>query len=228
MTALHPLWVQSLFVAGTDTGVGKTFVSVQLLRSLKDFGHQAAGMKPVAAGAVRVDGEWRNDDALALQRASGVALPYHLVNPYCLARATSPHLAARSSGKIVEISVIKSAFDAISLKANVIIVEGAGGWLTPVGEAERGQIGPTLADVAVALNLPVLLVVGLRLGCINHALLTAQAIHKSGLTLAGWYANALDPTFADRDEYIESLAQRIAAPRLTLPTLTIPEVKGTG
>jgi dethiobiotin synthetase len=218
MNHLDPRLAQSLFIAGTDTSVGKTHVSVHLLRALTAAGVKAAGMKPVAAGSLVTPDGLRNEDALALQAAGSVPLPYDLINPYCFTRATSPHLAARSAGKIVEIESIKSAFEAIRSKTEVVIVEGAGGWYAPIGDpATSSQAGPTMATVAQALGLPILLVVAIRLGCISHAVLTAQAIKRDGLSLAGWYANAMDPAFADEKEYIESLESRLEAPRLTLP-----------
>lgn len=209
---------QSLFVAGTDTGVGKTWVATRLLAALGAAGHRAAGMKPVAAGAQLTSHGLRNDDALALQYAASVRLPYELVNPCCLADATSPHLAARRAGKCVDISEIMSAFDRIRSESDVIIVESAGGWLTPVAHPARpGESGPSMQDIALALGLPVLLVVGIRLGCISHALLTASAIRASGLTLAGWVANPIDPGFPDRDDYVQSLRQMLSAPLLSIP-----------
>ena len=186
---LHEL-ATSVFIAGTDTGVGKTHVAVALLRCLAATGRRVAGMKPVAAGAALTADGLRNDDALALAGAASVRLPYALLNPVCLPLATSPHLAARAAGQPIEIAALVKAHALIAAQADIVIVEGAGGWLAPIGDRE------TMQDVAVALNLPVLLVVGLRLGCINHTLLTANAIRSSGLALAGWIANPVDPSFA--------------------------------
>lgn len=209
---------QSLFIAGTDTGVGKTWVATRLLAALGAAGLRAAGMKPVAAGAESTSHGLRNDDALELQFAASVRLPYEQVNPCCLPAATSPHLAARRARRSIDISTIKSAFEAISAESEVIIVEGAGGWLAPIGDpAEAGQSGPTMEDLARALGLPVLLVVGIRLGCLSHALLTAAAIKRSGLALAGWVANPIDPDFADREDYVDALRLRLAAPQLSIP-----------
>jgi dethiobiotin synthetase len=214
---IDPILAQCLFVAGTDTGVGKTHVSLRLMQALRREGHEVAGMKPVAAGAMRTAEGLRNEDALALQAAASRPLPYDRVNPVCFERATSPHLAARSVGKIVDIGLIKSAFEAIRSEMKLVIVEGAGGWLAPVGEPARpGSPTPTMADVAAALNLPVLLVVGLRLGCLSQAQLSARAILQDGLHLAGWYANAMEPDFADLDEYCESLETLLDVPRLRL------------
>jgi dethiobiotin synthetase len=221
MSAELPLALrQSLFVAGTDTGVGKTWVSTRLLAALGAAGLRAAGMKPVAAGAELTSHGLRNDDALALQYAANVRLPYELVNPCCLPDPTSPHLAAARAGRGVHIPSIKAAFDLISTETDVIVVESAGGWLAPIAAPARpGEAGTTMEDIARTLGLPVLLVVGIRLGCISHALLTVQAIRSSGLALAGWVANPIDPDFADRQDYVESLRSRLPAPLLSIPTV---------
>jgi dethiobiotin synthetase len=209
----YPLPPQSLFITGTDTGVGKTWFAVRLLAALVAAGHHAAGMKPVAAGVIDTPEGPRNDDALALMAAGNVVLRYELVNPVCLRHATSPHLAAKDAGIVVDIDAIMRAYKSISSKSDLIVVEGAGGWLTPIGEPSiHGQPGPTMQDVALALGLPVVMVVGIRLGALNHALLTADAIRRSGLTLAGWVANCLDPAFNDTERYVESLALRLPEP----------------
>jgi len=210
---LHPALRQSLFLAGTDTGVGKTTVAVALLQRLAESGLRVAGMKPVAAGAAMTSHGWRNDDALDLLAAGNVQLPYEWVNPCCLPTGTSPHLAAREAGVQIEIAPILAAFDCIKTRSDLIIVEGAGGWLAPIGPGGPEE-SHTMQDVAVALGLPVVLVVGMRLGCLNHALLTAGAIGRSGLPFAGWIANPIDPGFADAEAYIDSLRSRLAAPLL--------------
>jgi dethiobiotin synthetase len=216
---LPPVLRQSLFVAGTDTGVGKTWVCTRLLAAQGASGLRAAGMKPVAAGAELTSHGLRNDDALALQFAANVRLPYELVNPCCLPDPTSPHLAAARARQRVDIPSIKSAFDLISTKTDVIVVESAGGWLAPIADPPRpGEVGATMEDIARALGLPVLLVVGIRLGCISHALLSTQAIKSAGLPFAGWVANPIDPDFGDRQDYVESLRARLPAPLLSIPT----------
>jgi dethiobiotin synthetase len=212
--ALHPKLRQSLFVAGTDTGIGKTWVTVQLLKAMAATGHRAAGMKPVAAGVVDTPDGPRNEDALALLAAGNVELPYQLVNPVCLQRATSPHLVAAEHGIAVDTGAILQAFELIRSRCDWICVEGTGGWLSPIGPATPGANGPTMQDIALGLGLPVLLVVGIRLGAISHALLTAEAIRRSGLPFAGWAANCLDPGFADTERYIESIALRLPEPLL--------------
>jgi dethiobiotin synthetase len=221
---LPPALRQSLFITGTDTGVGKTTVALALLRSLAASGVRAAGFKPVAAGAVLTTHGWRNDDALDLAAASSVRLDYALSNPICLPQATSPHIAAERAEMCVDIDVIVTAFHAIRTQVEVIVAEGAGGWLVPVGAPSRpGEAGPTMQDVAIALGLPVVLVVGVRLGCLNHALLSAAAILRSGLPLAGWIANPVDPHFSDSVRYVESLAERLCCPLLwNAPQVILP------
>jgi dethiobiotin synthetase len=213
--SLHPLLRQSLFITGTDTGVGKTWVSVRLLRALVAGGHRAAGMKPVAAGVIHTPEGPRNEDALALLAAGNVSLTYGQVNPVCLPQATAPHLAAENADIDINIDSIKRYYEAIRSKSDLVIVEGAGGWLVPIGPpAQVGTPGPTMQEVALALQLPVVLVVGIRLGALNHALLTAEAVRRSGLPLAGWIANCLEPGFADAERYVESLALRLSEPLL--------------
>jgi len=222
-TEMHPALRQSLFIAGTDTEVGKTMVAVALLRALAGSGLRAAGMKPVAAGATLTAHGWRNDDALALAAAGNVQMPYAWLNPCCLPTPTAPHLAASDAGTAIQISQILTAYEQIKGRSDVIIVEGAGGWLAPIGPDGRPGDGRTMQDVAIALGLPVVLVVGLRLGCLNHALLTAAAIERSGLPFAGWIANPIDPHFVDAGRYIDSLVERLAGPLLwRAPPVILP------
>jgi dethiobiotin synthetase len=207
----------SVFIAGTDTGVGKTHVAVRLIRGLASQGLRVAAMKPVAAGAARTPHGLRNDDALQLAAAANVDAPYDLVNPVCLELATSPHLAARAAGVTIDIAAIVAAYTQLAARSDVVVVEGAGGWLAPTGEATGDAA--TMQDIAVALRLPVILVVGLRLGALSHALLTVAAIERSGLRVAGWVANALRAAvaagFDAGDDYTRTLEARLAAPRLT-------------
>lgn len=212
--ALHPLLQQSLFVAGTDTAVGKTWVATRLLAAWAASGVRAAGMKPVAAGAELTAHGWRNDDALALAAAGTVRVPYEWTNPVCLPDATAPHLAAARAGIRIDLDVIAQAYAAIRAQSDRVAVEGAGGWFAPISAAGGGRPGQTMQEVARALELPVVLVVGLRLGCLSHALLTAEAIRGSGLTLAGWIANPIDPAFADATDYTGSLAGWLPCPLL--------------
>jgi dethiobiotin synthetase len=221
--ALHQALRQSLFIAGTDTGVGKTTVAVQLLRALAGTGLKVAAMKPVAAGATMTPHGWRNDDALDLAAAANVRIPYEWLNPCCLPEPTSPHLAAQDAGTSIEMAPILSAFEQIKARSELIIVEGAGGWLAPVSSGGPQGRFQTMQDVALALGLPVVLVVGLRLGCLNHALLTAAAIERAGLPLAGWIPNPIDPHFADAGRYIDFLAGHLAAPLLwRAPRVILP------
>lgn len=220
---LHPALRQSVFVAGTDTSVGKTFIATRLLKAWVAAGYRAAGMKPVAAGADRTPDGLRNDDALALLAAGNVPMPYVRCNPVCLQRPTSPHLAAREEGIDIDIDSIGLDFRLIVSETDLILIEGAGGWLTPINQA-----GATMADVARALDLPVLLVVGIRLGALNHALLTAEAIGRSGLKLAGWVANPIDPAFPDEAAYVETLERLLPAPRVVIPGMGLRSVPAAG
>jgi len=165
-------------------------------------------MKPVAAGAEVTPEGLRNDDASALMKAANTSNVYPLVNPYCFEMPASPHIAAAKAGIRVEPARIIAAFEELAASSDLVVVEGAGGWYAPVSEAH------TMADLAVALGLPVLLVVGLRLGCLNHALLTARAVEASGLSLAGWFANRVEPAFEHSDENIATLESRLPAPLL--------------
>jgi dethiobiotin synthetase len=220
---LHPALRQSLFVAGTDTAVGKTFIATHLLRAWVAAGYRAAGMKPVAAGADATPEGLRNEDALALLAAGNVPMRYGRCNPVCLPRATSPHLAASEAGIDIHIDSILAEYRLIVPESDVIAVEGAGGWLAPINHA-----GATMADVARALDLPVLLVVGIRLGALNHALLTAEAIGRSGLNLAGWVANPMDPAFTDEAAYAGSLERLLSAPRVVIPGMGLRSVPAAG
>ena len=196
-----------LFVAGTDTDVGKTRISVALMQLLKSSGVEVAAMKPVASGCDATAEGLRNDDALQLIEQATVALPYEVVNPYAFKPAIAPHIAAEQVDIQIEMAVIQQQFDVIVQQADGIIVEGAGGWLVPIGG------GMTLADVAVTLDLSVVLVVGIRLGCINHALLTVESIKRSGLPLYGWVANHTVHC-AESDAIITTLKTMIDSPCL--------------
>lgn len=196
------------FVVGTDTGVGKTHVSCALLQALAQHHRRVVGMKPVAAGVVPWGEGWASEDSIALRAASTIAVPPELDTPVLLPDPLSPHIAAARAGVQIDIATIVQAYQALSLQADAVVVEGAGGFHVPLSPTETG------ADLAVALNLPVVLVVGLRLGCLNHALLTAEAIAARGLTLAGWVANRVDPDMLAPEENIAWLQQRLGAPPL--------------
>lgn len=196
------------FITGTDTGVGKTFFSVALLHRLEKQGCRVAGMKPVASGCeVTADG-LRNDDALRLMAACSTRIAYPIVNPYAFEPPIAPHLAAQQCDASIEIEQIQKSFMFIKELADTVIVEGVGGWLVPINTKE------TMADVARVLDLPVILVVGIKLGCLNAALLTVSAIEQKGLRCAGWVANRIDRDCLCADENIAALQQRISAPLL--------------
>ena len=197
-----------LFVTGTDTGIGKTFASIALLQALRAKGLRAVGMKPVASGCEWIKEAWRNDDALALQAASDPRPHYADVNPYALPAATAPEIAARDAGIAIDLAGIDAAYRNLQAQSDIVVVEGVGGWAAPLSSTLDQR------DVVRALELRVLLVVGLRLGCINHARLTARAIEVDGATLAGWIANDIDPAMEHRDAYFELLCSRMATPCL--------------
>lgn len=196
------------FVTGTDTGVGKTLVACALMHAFAARGHRVVGMKPVAAGAELRDGIWTNEDVEQLIAAGNVAAPRAAVNPYCFVPPIAPHVAADEEKKYININRLEECYRALSALADVVVVEGAGGFLVPLNARE------TSADLARQLALPVVLVVGLRLGCLNHALLTVEAVLARGLVLAGWVANGIDPQMTRVDENVAALQARIAAPML--------------
>ncbi|RDV00186.1 dethiobiotin synthase [Trinickia dinghuensis] len=191
----------SLFVTGTDTEIGKTLVSCALLRGFAKAGLSAAAMKPIAAGAYlsAEDGLWHNEDADQLDAASGALLPPEVRTPYLLKAPAAPHIVAAQEGRTLEIAPIVDCHREALRRADVVVVEGVGGFRVPLDHKRD------TADLALALGLPVVLVVGVRLGCINHALLTAEAIASRGLHLAGWVANVVDPQMRFADENIETL-----------------------
>jgi dethiobiotin synthetase len=197
-----------LFVTGTDTGVGKTRVAVGLCSAYASRGARVAAMKPVAAGCQPTPEGLRNEDALALLAAMNVPARYEEVNPYAFAPPIAPHIAAREAGVEIDFSHLDRTYAGLAERAEVVVVEGAGGWLVPLG-AQR-----TFADLATRWRLEVILVVGLRLGCLNHALLTAESIARSGLVLRGWVANAMEARFERATENIATLRERLEAPCL--------------
>lgn len=198
--------VDRLFVTGTDTGVGKTVVSAALLHAFRAHGRRAVGMKPVASGCERAPEGWRNEDALALQAASDPRPPYDDVNPYALPAPLAPEIAARDAGVDVQLGVLVSAFERLHPLADMVLVEGVGGWAAPL-TATLDQ-----RHLVQELRLPVVLVVGMRLGCINHARLSARAIQEDGARLVGWIANEVDPVMARRDENFALLSARMPVP----------------
>ncbi|ALL63286.1 Dethiobiotin synthetase [Paraburkholderia caribensis MBA4] len=193
----------SLFVTGTDTEIGKTLVSAALLRGFAHEGLRAAAMKPIAAGASLVDGVLHNEDADQLDAAANVLLPPEIRTPFMLREPAAPHIAAALDNVMLDMTRIVDAHGAALQMADVVVVEGVGGFRVPLTDAHD------TADLAFALNLPVVLVVGMRLGCISHALLTAEAIAARGLTIAGWVANRVDPSMLFPDENIAALRDRL-------------------
>ncbi|CQD43014.1 dithiobiotin synthetase [Yersinia mollaretii] len=203
------------FITGTDTDVGKTVASCALLQAAAHLGYRTAGYKPVASGSQMTADGLRNSDALALQANSSEALDYAQVNPLTLLEATSPHIASESEGREIHLSALSQGLRQLEQSADWILVEGAGGWFTPLSPQA------TFADWVEQEQLPVILVVGVKLGCINHALLTALAIRHAGLTLAGWVANEVIPAGGRQAEYLATLTRMIDAPLLgVIPHLT--------
>ena len=199
---------RGVFVTGTDTGIGKTLSSGALLHALRARGLRAAGMKPVASGCQRIDGAWRNEDALALQAAGEPGIAYADINPFALEHPLAPELAARDAGTEVALAPILAAHARLAAAVDALVVEGVGGWAAPLS-ATLMQ-----ADLVRALRLPVVLVVGLRLGCLNHAILSARAIAADGCRLAGWIGSGVDPAMLRIDENRALLAARLPAPCL--------------
>ncbi|MBB6365175.1 dethiobiotin synthetase [Xanthomonas sacchari] len=198
--------VPAFYVTGTDTGIGKTIASTALLHALRARGQRAVGMKPVASGCTREAEGWRNEDALALQEASAPRPRYDDLNPYALPLPLAPELAAADAGVQLELAPIAAAFERLRAQADVVVVEGVGGWAAPLS-ASLDQ-----ADLARALRLPVVLVVGLRLGCLNHARLSAAAIAADGLQCIGWIGNEIDPAMERIDDNMAMLRTRLPMP----------------
>jgi dethiobiotin synthetase len=200
--------MRGVFVTGTDTGIGKTRASALLVRAQRACGRRAIGMKPVASGCHETPQGLRNEDAEALIAASDPAPPYALCNPYAFAPPIAPHIAAREAGVAIALDPILAAYRTLAGMADRVVIEGVGGWAVPLSDA-RMQ-----ADLVRALEVPVVLVVGLRLGCINHALLSVRAIRADGCVLAGWIANRIDPDMARAEGNLDTLRARIDAPLL--------------
>jgi dethiobiotin synthetase len=194
------------FVTGTDTDVGKTYIASALVRHFVQQGYKTVGMKPVAAGCESVNGELRHSDVDALVATSNVQAALSDVNPYAFLPAIAPHIAAEQAGVNISLEKIQQAIERLKSQADVVVVEGAGGFRVPINQQE------TMADLAIKLNLSVILVVGIRLGCINHALLTAGSIKAAGLNLVGWVANRIDPNMPALEENIATLKAMIKAP----------------
>ncbi|CAL1329015.1 dethiobiotin synthase [Candidatus Providencia siddallii] len=200
--------IKTYFITGTDTGVGKTVVSCGLLQAASKLGYKVTGYKPVASGSKITLCGLRNNDALALQKNSFLNLEYDRVNPIVFKEYTSPHIISKKTGKTINFSLMTKGLKELQLQSNWIIIEGAGGWFTPL------SMNKTYADWVLDNKLPVILVVGIKLGCINHALLTVNAILKSGLNLAGWIANEVKPKWIYKKEYLLTLNKMIEFPCL--------------
>ncbi|WP_051547495.1 dethiobiotin synthase [Lysobacter capsici] len=197
---------KGVFVTGTDTGIGKSLASATLLHSLRSLGARAVGMKPVASGCDATADGWRNEDALLLQAASRPTPRYDDINPYALPQPLAPEIAAAQAGVEIALAPIQQAYARLSAQADTVVVEGVGGWAAPIS-AELDQI-----DLVRALDLPVVLVVGVRLGAINHARLSARAIQADGARLVGWIANGIDPHMASAEENFHILCRRLPVP----------------
>ncbi|ORU93508.1 MAG: dethiobiotin synthase [Cycloclasticus sp. symbiont of Bathymodiolus heckerae] len=200
----------AFFITGTDTDVGKTYISTLLVKGFRERGCRVSGFKPVAAGAKFLDGEFKNEDALELMQEASVNFPYRIVNPYCFEQAIAPHIAAEQEGVEVEMPCIQAAYAKHVEQSELVIIEGAGGWMVPLNKVMGFD------DLALAVGAPVILVVSLKLGCINHALLTESAILHKGCRLVGWIANEQKSGFKERDENLEALQQRMKSAYLGL------------
>ncbi len=207
--------MRGVFVTGTDTGCGKTHVAAALITVLRKAGLRVTAFKPIAAGARYCDGNLRNDDALALRAATGLGLHYGAVNPYCFEAPIAPHLAAAEAAVRIDPAVVVAALDDLDKTGDFVVAEGAGGWRVPLAP------GLDIQALALTLRLPVVLVVGLRLGCLNHALLTEQAIRASGVPLSGWIGTQVDPAMQRMRENLQTLQALLHAP--CLGVLTHPE-----
>jgi len=200
------------FITGTDTGVGKTWVTLALMKALQDKGKVVVGMKPVASGCTKIDEDLHNDDAVKIlqqsSRRPSQTLDYKTVNPYAFEQAVAPHIAAGLAGVKIDIEKIADDFYLLKEGADCVLVEGIGGWCVPLGSEDM------LADLVKRLDLQVILIIGLRLGCINHALSTVRAIQADGVNLCGWMTSQLDPDYAFLEETMMTFQARISAPLL--------------
>lgn len=212
--------INGLFITGTDTGIGKTVISAALTRAFIARGEKVAALKPVASGCERTPQGLRNEDALTLMQASNIDLPYDTVNPFAFEPTIAPHIAAAQAGIEMDPDVIHGIVQLCAEQADRVIVEGVGGWQVPMDEFL------SIADLAEVLGLPVIMVVGLRLGALNHAILTAEAIYNRGVPIGGFIANIIDPEMAYIDDNINTLKRLIAFPYLgTIPYMDKPNAE---
>jgi len=209
-----------IFITGTDTGIGKTWFSQALVQTLVNGGHQVAAMKPVASGATKKNGLLRNEDALILQRVASVQAPYEQVNPYCFEPAIAPHLAARAAGTSISLRTIVSNAELLAKQSEWLIVEGVGGVMVPLNEQQD------VRDLIEMLDCSVILVVGMRLGCINHARLSAVALIDAGFNCLGWVGNCIDTDMLESRETLETLQRSLPMPALgVLPWTSAPDTQ---
>ncbi len=214
---------KGFFITGTDTDVGKTRIALGLINKLNTMGHTTTVMKPLSAGCDSTPDGLRNDDAVQLIQQASFKPDYDKVNPYAFKPAIAPHLAAEKENTVIDLSRIKNIFDELSAQADYIVVEGAGGWKVPINKQQ------TMAELASALALPVILVTGMRLGCLNHAILTIESIQHAGIPIAGWIANTLSKDFTELDANIKTLKEHLEIPFLgTVPYMEKCEPQLTG
>lgn len=207
---------KGFFITGTDTNAGKTWATIAMMRYFKQQGKSVAGMKPVASGCFMQDGQLKNEDALLIQENASLKIDYNLINPYAYELPVSPHIAGINNP--VNLPKIVERFNALKELAEIVLVEGAGGWYAPLNDSED------ISDLAKGLALPVIIVVAIRLGCINHAKLTWQAIKHTGIPCAGWIAVCIDPDMLNRDENIQTIKTALNVPLLgVLPNLVSPD-----
>jgi len=209
---------RACFITGTDTGVGKTCMSLALIEVLKQYGCRVGAMKPVASGCVSSRDGLRNADAQLLQQYAGSGHDYETINPYALTRPSAPLVAARQDGIVIRAEPILDSFQKVSADTDIVLMEGVGGWQVQLNE------DLWMSDVVMSLNLPVIMVVGMRLGCINHALLTAEAIGNNGCWLLGWIGNQVDPDYDDYEATLSLLSRTLAAPMIG----SVPYIAGAG
>lgn len=195
--------MKGVFITGTDTGIGKTYFTLACIHALQAANIKTTAMKPVASGAEGVDGQLRNQDATLIQQALNHDVDYDLINPYAFASPVSPHIAAAEAGLEIDLKIIQQHYRQLTEHAEFAVVESVGGWLAPLSNKQ------TVADMAKLIGLPVVMVVGVRLGCLNHAMLTAQAIKQSGMKLTAWVANCIEPALASIDEQIDYLSRSL-------------------
>ena len=197
-----------IFITGTDTGIGKTWFTVSLMEALKRQGHQVAGMKPIASGAILNNGRLMNEDASLIMHHCSEAISYDLINPVVFELPVAPHIAASQKDEIIDLDQIVASYDQLASNGRSVVVEGIGGWRVPISDKT------SMVDLVRVLDLPVIMVVGIKLGCINHAILTAEAIRADGENLCGWVSNQLGKDYLFKQETIDTLNEKLACPQI--------------